>query len=161
MDLNSASSMRTSVRSSKQASRRYAFFFPIILGGSKFTWKEVVELRMPMFGRPEVVVGRDNIMFSHGRHMFHLVSNPSLILDKHSVGLGLNLGYSFVPTLARTAVRDKLTSNSKEFKSHTVCSHPRCGALLGPVKREHPSSRERRLGWEKCVAGRLGCLFEP
>ena len=74
--------MRASICSSKQVSRRYAFFFPIILVGSKFTWKEVVELQMTMLGRLEVVIGGDNIMFSHGRHMFHLVSNLSLIFDK-------------------------------------------------------------------------------
>ena len=85
----------TTVRSSKQASRRYAFFFPIILGGSKFTWKEVVELQMTLSGRLEVVVGIDNIMFSYGRHMLHMVSNPSLIFDKSSCSLGLDLGHGF------------------------------------------------------------------
>ena len=38
----------------------------------------------------EVVIGIDNIMFSHGRHMFHVVSNPSLIFDKSSSSLGLD-----------------------------------------------------------------------
>ena len=94
MDLDLISSMLTSICSSKQASRRYALFFPIILGGSKLTWKEIVKLWVTLSGRIEVVVGIDNIMFSHGRHMFHMMSNPSLIFDKSRSGLGLDLGYS-------------------------------------------------------------------
>ena len=105
MDLDSASSMLTSVCSSKQASRRYAFSFPIILVGSKFTWKEVVELQMTMLGRLEVVIGGDNIMFGHDRHMCHLVSNPSLIFDKSSGGFGLNPGYSFEKLLVVAVVQ--------------------------------------------------------
>ena len=50
---------------------------------------------MTLSGRIEVVVGIDNIMFGHGRHMFHVVSNPSLIFNKRRSGLGLNLGYGF------------------------------------------------------------------
>ena len=58
-----------------------------------------------MLGRLEVVIGRDNIMFSHGSHKFHWVSNPSLIFDKSSGGLGLNPGYSFEELLVSAVVQ--------------------------------------------------------
>ena len=105
MNLNLISSTRAGVCSIRQASRQYAFFFPIILGGSKLTWKEICKLRMVFSGRAEVVVGIDNGVLGHGRHMFHVMSNPSLIFDKRRSGLGLDLGYSFEDLLMSAVVQ--------------------------------------------------------
>ena len=95
MDLNLLSSMRASICSNKQASCRYAFLFPIVLGDSKLTWKKVCKLRMAFSVHGEVIIDIDDIVLSHVRHVLHVVSIPSLIFDKSSGGLGLDLGYSF------------------------------------------------------------------
>ena len=58
-----------------------------------------------MLGRLEVVIGINNIMFSQGRHMFHMMSNPSLIFDKSSGGLGLDPGYGFEELLMSAVVQ--------------------------------------------------------
>ena len=79
-----------------------------------------------MFGRLEVVIGMDDIMFSYGSHMFHLVSNPSLIFDKSSGCLGLDLGYSFEKLLVSATVQiDFLVS----------CCHNHSPPFLGKIKR--------------------------
>ena len=44
-------------------------------------------------------------MFGHGRHMFHMVPNPSLIFDKSSCSLGLDLGYGFEDLLVSAVVQ--------------------------------------------------------
>ena len=71
----------------------YAFLLPIILVGSKLTWKEFCKLQMTFSGRAEVVVSIDDVVLGHGRHMLHVMSNPSLTFDKSSCCLGLDLGY--------------------------------------------------------------------
>ena len=114
MDLDLISSMLTSICSSKQASRRYTFSFPIILGGSKLTWKEICKLRMAFSGRTEVVVSIDDILvLGHVRHMLHVMSNPSLVFDKSSCCLGLDLGHSFEDLLVSA-------TTSKENQNHVI-----------------------------------------
>ena len=64
---------------------------------------------MTLPGGIEVVVGIGNIMFGHGRHTFHVMSNPSLIFDKSRSGLGLDLGYSLEDLLMSAVVQLELT----------------------------------------------------
>ena len=87
MDLDLISSMLTSICSSKQASGRYVSLFPIILGGSKLTLKEICKLWMAFSGRTAAAVSIDDIVLSHGLHMLHVMSNPTLIFEKAEAAL--------------------------------------------------------------------------
>ena len=131
--------------SSKQASRRYDFFFPIILGGSKLTWKEICKLRMTFSGRSEVVVSIDDIVPSHGRHMLHVMSNPSLIFDKSRSGLGLDLGCSF---------EDLLMSAVVQIDFPICCSHNDSPPFLGIISEVDTRSN---LAVTTCYVVRFGC----